>query len=154
MLNIAANKDAQWRTLARHLGRVDLLELPEYNNREARKCNRFQLKAELETVLTRRPARLWAEELTALGVPAGEILTVPDILVHPQITDRGLLAHFANVAGVGRSIDVLRTGVKLDGVAPTVEAAPPVLGADNDRIYGAIGLAAADLVRLKNEGVI
>jgi formyl-CoA transferase len=123
MLNIAANKDAQWRTLARHLGRVDLLELPEYNNREARKCNRFQLKAELETVLTRRPARLWAKELTALGVPAGEILTVPDILLHPQITDRGLLAHFANVAGVGRSIDVLRTGVKLDGVAPTVEAA-------------------------------
>jgi formyl-CoA transferase len=154
MLNIAANKDAQWRTLARHLGRVDLLELPEYNNREARKCNRFQLKAELETVLTRRPARLWAKELTALGVPAGEILTVPDILLHPQITDRGLLAHFANVAGVGRSIDVLRTGVKLDGVAPTVEAALPVLGANNDRIYGAIGLAAADLVRLKNEGVI
>ena len=79
---------------------------------------------------------------------------MPDILAHPQITDRGLLAHFANVAGVGRDIDVLRTGVKLDGVAPTVEAAPPVLGADNDRIYGAIGLAAEDLVRLKNEGVI
>ena len=154
MLNIAANKDAQWQTLARHLGRDDLLELPEYNNREARKCNRFRLKAELETVLTRRPARLWAEELTALGVPAGEILTVPEILAHPQITDRGLLAHFTNVAGVGRGIDVLRTGVKLDGVAPTVEVAPPVLGADNDRIYGAIGLAAADLVRLKDEGVI
>lgn len=53
MINIAANKDAQWQTLARHLGRDNLLELLEYNNRKARKCDRFRLKAELGAVLTR-----------------------------------------------------------------------------------------------------
>ncbi len=55
-INIAANKDEQWEALARHLGRDDLLERPEFATREDRKANRLRLRAELETVLTTRPA--------------------------------------------------------------------------------------------------
>jgi crotonobetainyl-CoA:carnitine CoA-transferase CaiB-like acyl-CoA transferase len=37
----------------------------DYATREARKANRHALRAELETVLTTRPARDWARELNA-----------------------------------------------------------------------------------------
>ena len=56
LLNIAANKDAQWQALAHHLGRTDLLAHPDFATREDRKRNRLRLRAELETVLTKRPA--------------------------------------------------------------------------------------------------
>ena len=69
ILNIAANKDEQWELLARHLGREDLIDNPDFSNREKRKKNRFRLKAELETVLTTRPAEKWIEELNQKKCP-------------------------------------------------------------------------------------
>ena len=153
-LNIAANKDEQWRQLAEHLGRADLLENPDYRTREDRKAHRMALKSELESVLRTRPAEAWARELNALGVPAGAILTVPEVLAHPQIAARGLLADFAAVPGVAQDIQVVRTGVKLDGAAPAVDSPPPVLGQENAEIYGDLGLDAAAREALAADGVI
>ena len=154
LINIAANKDEQWHLLANHLGRGDLIARPEYATREDRKANRLKLKAELEETLMARPARDWARELNRIGVPAGAVLTVPEVLAHPQIADRGMLASFADVPGVGRDISVVRTGVKLDGEAPAVDAPPPELGQHNREIYGALGIDPAAMARLSREGVI
>lgn len=153
-INIAANKDEQWVTLATRLGRTDLLSDPRFATRELRKTNRLTLRAELETVLTTRGAEDWAAELNGLGVPAGAILSVPQILAAPQVAGRGMLATFAAPDGVGRDITVLRTGVKFNGKAPEVADPPPVLGADNRAIYGALGLAPDEVDRLTKEGAI
>ena len=154
LLNIAANKQEQWEILCRHLGREELLEHPDYRTREDRKANRFALKAALEESLAAKPARDWARELNRLGVPAGAVLAVPDILEHPQIAGRGMIARFESVPGAGREVRVLRTGVKLDGAAPAVEAPPPPLGADNAEVYGALGLSEAEIETLRREGAI
>ncbi len=153
-INIAANKDEQWEALAKHLGREDLLSDPDYATREDRKRNRHVLRAELETVLVTRPARDWAKELNRIGVPAGAVLTVPEVLEMPQVADRGLLAQFENVPGVGRDIEVVSAGFKLDGEAPRVDAPPPVLGQDEEAIWGALGLTADDLDMLREDGAI
>ena len=153
-LNIAANKDAQWEALARHLGREDLLDRPDYATREDRKANRLRLRAELETVLTTRPARDWARELNALGVPAGAVLTVPEALAHPQVAGRGLRATFEDVPGIDRAIEVLRTGARIDGAPPAVDTPPPTLGQHNAEIYGALGLGADEIAALEAEGTI
>ena len=65
-----------------------------------------------------------------------------------------MLASFPDAPGVGRDIQVLRTGVKLDGAAPAVAAPPPELGQDNEAVYGELGLGPEDLARLKQEKVI
>lgn len=154
LINIAANKDEQWEALARHLGRDDLLERPEFASREDRKANRLRLKAELETALTLRPAQDWVDGLNKIGVPAGPVLGVPQILAHPQIAQRGLVAQFANVAGLGRDIALLRTGFAIDGVRPKVDEPPPVLGADTNRVLAGLGLSDDDVATLRAEGVI
>jgi crotonobetainyl-CoA:carnitine CoA-transferase CaiB-like acyl-CoA transferase len=154
LINIAANKDEQWEHLARHLGLEALLDRPDYATREDRKRNRLALKAELETVLKTRPARDWARELNAIGVPAGAVLSVPEVLDMPQIADRGFLKHYNNVPGVGRDIDVVTTGVKLDRAAISVDAPPPELGQDNADIWGALGLSPHEIAQLRKEGAI
>jgi formyl-CoA transferase len=153
LVNIAANKDEQWALLAEHLGRADLLVRSEFATREMRKANRLQLRAELETVLTTRPARDWARELNAIGVPAGAVLDVPDVLAHPQIRDRGLIGQFT-LPGTTREIDVVRIGAMIDGVRPAVDAAPPRLGADSDAVLESAGYAPEDIADLRKEGVI
>lgn len=154
LINIAVNKDEQWVLLTDHIGMTDLRDRPEYATREDRKRNRLALKAELETVLKTRPARAWAKELNNIGVPAGAVLSVPDVLEMPQVADRGFLNGFADVPGVGRDIQVVSTGIKLDGSAPHVDTPPPMLGEHNNEIWGALGVSPAELEELKKVGAL
>ncbi|MEO1455670.1 MAG: CoA transferase [Pseudomonadota bacterium] len=154
LINIAANKDEQWILLTDHLGLADLRNDPAYATREDRKANRLALKSALEAALKTRPARDWAKELNRIGVPAGAVLTVPEILTMPQVADRGFLNRFENVPGVDRDIEVATTGVKLDGTAPTVADPPPQLGQDNAQIWGALGLSEDELTELREKGAI
>ncbi|MAE90318.1 MAG: CoA transferase [Pelagibaca sp.] len=153
LINIAANKDEQWQLLARHLGRDDLLEHPDFATRELRKANRFRLKAELETVLTTRPAQNWEDELNRIGVPSGAVLSLPEVLAHPQITERGLLARFDDTPGLDRAIDLMRIGAMIDGARPSVDSPPPALGADTTAILAELGYTEAEIDEMQSEGV-
>ncbi|MEM7444753.1 MAG: CoA transferase [Pseudomonadota bacterium] len=154
LVNIAANKDEQWELLARHLGRPELLDRADYATREDRKANRVDLKADLETTLKTRPAREWARELNRIGVPAGAVLSVAEVLKHPQIADRGMLATFPDVPGVGRDVTAIRTGIKIDGEPPQVNTPPPELGQDNQEIYGELGIEPDELAQMEKDGLI
>ena len=154
LLNIAANKDEQWELLANHLGRNDLINNPDFSNRENRKKNRLRLKAELETVLTTKLSSEWTQELNKISVPAGPVLSIPEILNHKQITDRGLLAQLENIPGLEKDIEVLKTAVLFDGEHLELESNPPSLGADNIKIYSELGFSEIEINKLKEEGVI
>ena len=154
LLNIAANKDEQWQALARLIGRAELVSDPRFATREDRKANRAALSAEIEAALAARPAADWEALLNEAGVPAGAVLTVPQILAHPQIAGRGFLATFTDVPGVGRDVTVARTGIKIDGAAPAVTRPPPQLGADTDAVLQGLGLSADEIADLRKKGVI
>lgn len=152
-LNIAANKDAQWEALATLLHREDLLQDPRFTTREDRKANRHALRAELETVLTSEPAAHWVDALNAHGIPSGPVLTVPQILAHPQVADRDLIVRF-NTPGIDNPIDVISTGVFLDGARPKVTTPPPSLGQHTHDILRDLGYCEADIARMTEEGAI
>lgn len=154
LINIAANKDEQWVLLTKHLGLDALQDRPEYATREARKANRAALKVALEAVLETRCSDDWVTELNRIGVPAGAVLSVPEILNTPQVADRGFLHQYEDVPGVGRDIQLATTGIKIDGAAPSVTAPPPTLGEHNYEIWGALELSKDDIDKLKMDGVI
>lgn len=152
-LNIAANKDEQWAALAPLLGRDDLLADARFTTREDRKANRHALRAELETVLTSKPAAHWVDMLNANGIPSGPVLTVPQILSHPQVADRDLISRF-NAPGLDAPIDVVSTGFQLDGTRPSVPTPPPALGQHTHDILKDLGYCEEDIQRMTEEGVI
>ena len=153
-INIAANRDTQWESLVRHLGREDLLIDPDFATREDRKTHRLRLTVELETVLVMQSTAHWVAALNALGVPTGEVMSVPDILAHPQIAERQFLARFDDVPGVPDGATVVRAGARIDGAPLTVKTPPPALGADTDTVLKTLGLTADDLARLRADRVI
>jgi len=153
-LNIAANKDEQWQALCEVLGRDDLVRHPDYATRELRKQNRYALKEAIEDSLAARDAADWVALLSGRGIPAGEILSVPDALAHPQVAERGMIATFDAVPGVDRPVRAVRTGIKANGRPPSVDAPPPELGRDTDDILEALGCDAATRAALRKEGVI
>ena len=154
LLNIAANKDEQWLLLCQHLGLDELPQHPDYLTREDRKRNRVALRQRLEQVLLGKSARVWEQELNSIGVPAAAVLSVAEVLSSEQISQRDLLADFAQAPGVGRDIRLLRTGVKIDGAALSVNQSPPELGQDNEEIYQQLGLSLEQIQQLRTQGVL
>jgi crotonobetainyl-CoA:carnitine CoA-transferase CaiB-like acyl-CoA transferase len=152
LLNIAANKQEQFEALVRVIGREELATDTRYARRQGRLDHRLALKADIEHALAAHPAAHWWPLLAAAGVPAGPVYTVAQVLEHPQVAGRGLVATFDGAPGVGRDIRVLRTGVKLDGAAPGVATPPPTLGQHTREILAELGFEAAEIDALHTEG--
>jgi CoA:oxalate CoA-transferase len=154
LLNIAANKQEQFETLCELIGRKELASDPRYANREDRKKRRFELKADLESALTGKSAKEWSLLFNQHGVPAGEVLSIPEILEHPQITERGLVKHFQAAPGTDREIAVVRAGFRLASGDPAPASAPPLLGADTETILQELGYNSDSIARLKRDGAV
>lgn len=154
LLNIAANKQEQFETLCRLIGRDELMVDPRFAGREDRKRHRFELKREIEQALAARAATEWAALLNKHGVPAGEVLDVPAVLEHPQIKERGLLRTFEQVPDVDRPVQVVRAGFRLGSGDPAPAMPPPALGADTADILAELGFSKRDLDELARENAI
>ncbi len=136
------------------VGREDLISHPDYAERQARLRHREALTAELEQALARQSALQWWPLLTEAGVPTGPVYSVEQALAHPQVAERGMVATFEDVPGVGRDVRVVRTGFKLDGAAPSVDSPPPRLGQHNEELLRELGYDAEQIRSLKEERAI
>ncbi len=137
LLNIAANKQEQFVTLCGLVGRPELAADPRFAERETRKNNRAALKALLDEALAADSAAAWEQKLNRAGVPAGRVLTIPQVLDEEQVRLRQVTQRFDGVAGRGEPLTVVRGGVVVDGSAPLPKMPPPRLGEHMDEVFAA-----------------
>ncbi|MCX5414347.1 CaiB/BaiF CoA-transferase family protein [Streptomyces sp. NBC_00059] len=130
-LNIAANQQRQFETLCRLVGAPELVTDPRFAEREGRKTHRDALNAALNGALSHRTAAEWERVLTAAGVPAARVLTVPQALSQPQLRHRGFVAELRRPDASGTVLPVLGSGVLFDGEAFLPRTPPPLLGEHN-----------------------
>ena len=154
LINIAANKQEQFEAVCRVVGRPEWISHPQFADRHGRLQHRAELKALLEEALSARSTQEWWQALNEAGVPAGPVYSVSQALAQPQVAERGMLATFPDVPGVGRDVRVVRTGFKLNGEAPAVAAAPPQLGEHTDALLEELGYDHAAVAALKKEKAV
>ncbi|WP_250008599.1 CaiB/BaiF CoA-transferase family protein [Actinoplanes sp. M2I2] len=131
-LNIAANRQEQFETLCRLIERLDLLTDERFADREARKHHRSALNDAINSALRGRPAIEWERTLSAAGVPAARILTVPQAMELDQLKARGFFTELGFPGDPDRTLRVTGSGVLVNGEALHPPAPPPLLGEHND----------------------
>jgi crotonobetainyl-CoA:carnitine CoA-transferase CaiB-like acyl-CoA transferase len=159
LLNIAANEDSQYHSLCDLIERPDLKTDPRFADRQTRKHNRRAINAEIEPALMRRRADEWEPLMVAAGIPAGGVLSVPEILEHPHLVQRQFVASFAASAdGVTDSPSdaqhVTGAGFQLDG-EPAIPATPaPKLSEHTVNWLCRLGYDENQIAALRAEGTV
>jgi len=154
LLNIAANEQNQFVTLCGLTGRQDLIADPRFAQREERKHYRQELKREIEKALAAKSAREWSDIFNRNGVPAGEVLSIPEVLKHRQVVERGLVKRFPAATGADRELAMVRSGFRLASGDPAPAAPPPTLGADTEAILLELGYDRESIAQLRSSQVI
>jgi len=154
LLNIAANEERQFAALAREVGAPGWLDDPRFARRDARKRHRADINAALEAKLAARTAADWEARLTAAGVPAGRVLSVPEILGSDHVRQADLVAEWHDVPGTMRPVAVVRPGFRIDGQRPGAATEPPAFGAQSDALLEELGFDAAARAALVAAGAV
>lgn len=148
-----SGSDQHWVGMCKVLGLDDLAADPTLAKNAGRVANRKQVMDAMRTAIAARDRATLAEALRAVGIPAGEVNTVREILDDPHMRERGTVGTFDHPAE--GHFPALRTPVNFDGFDPPQIGCPPLLGADTDDILKhELNLSAAEIDELHNEGVI
>ncbi len=151
-INIAANKQEQWESVADVLGAPELKADARFRERDERKKNRRELTPLLEEKLMKKGTAVWVEELNGADVPAGAILTLEDAVNQPQVLHRNAFGS-VTVPGIG-DLRLFNMSAKFSRTPGCVSAPPPALGEHTAEVLGGIGYAEDDITRLRKEGVV
>lgn len=146
-LNVAANKQEQFVALCHELGLPELVNDPRFADREERKLHRAELNAILDAVFVTRPGEFWETRLNKASVPAGRILSIPQILDHPQTRQRDFVQQVGDLR-------VTRSGFRMADAQPSAACPPPRLGEHSAQILADIGVGEDEFARLTQAGVV
>jgi crotonobetainyl-CoA:carnitine CoA-transferase CaiB-like acyl-CoA transferase len=147
--------EPHWHTVARLMGRQDLISDP----RCASHATRLRIADELDRLVsdwTRGHSRdEMIELLIEAGVPCAPVRTLEEVAADPEVRIRGTLID--TQYPTRGAIRVAGSPIKLsDAPQPDTIALrrPPTLGEHTAEVLGAIGIEADEIEGLKNDGVI
>jgi crotonobetainyl-CoA:carnitine CoA-transferase CaiB-like acyl-CoA transferase len=151
LLNIAANEDAQYHKLCEVIGRPELKTDARFEERETRRCNRLAINREIAPELMKRTAAEWEKVLIEVGVPAGRVLSVPEILRDEHLAGRNFVSEFDGAAGKQR---VTRGGFLFSEGEASPHAPAPPLSEHTEAWLGKLGYDANAIQNLRKKRII
>ncbi|HLI35981.1 MAG TPA: CoA transferase [Streptosporangiaceae bacterium] len=142
----------QWERLLEVIGHPGLKEDPRYADPVARARHADEIDALISAWTRQYSKREAMERLGQAGVPAGAVLDTLEITEDESLNKRGAIVTVEHPAR--GTLKMPGWPVRMERSRVAVEAAP-LLGQHNEEVYGdLLGLGAADLEKLRDEGII
>jgi crotonobetainyl-CoA:carnitine CoA-transferase CaiB-like acyl-CoA transferase len=157
-LAVAAFNQNFWRNLCHALDRETWIGDPRFKKMTDRAANREVLTKEIAAVISTRTVAEWETRLAEFDVPFGPILTIPEVLAHPLVAERELLApvrHGNAKPDADPAFSVAVKPVRYSGFEQEIVRNPPVLGEDTQSVLAELlGLDGAQIAALVSDGIV
>ena len=146
--------EPHWRTLAKLIGREELIADPRCKNHGAR----LKIADELDGLVgdwTRgQPRDAIVQVLIEAGIPCAPVRSVEEVIADPEVSERRTLID-SDYPTRG-AIKVSGTPIKLSDAPDSSRPMrrPPALGEHNAEVLGSLGIGADELTSLKRDGVV
>lgn len=141
--------------LCEAMGKPDLITNPLYDT-NIHRCENYipGLKGIIEEWTKTKTVAELEEIIVGIGIPFGNILTIPQAAEHPQLQQRKMLWE-VHQNGMDAKIRIPGTPIKIHGELDEAQKGAPVLGEDNDAVYKEVaGLTAEEIQKLRDGGII
>jgi crotonobetainyl-CoA:carnitine CoA-transferase CaiB-like acyl-CoA transferase len=144
---IAVGNDRQFARLANMCGKPGWVGDERFASNAARVANREELVVLVADCIRTRPASEWLEMLEEAGIPAGPINTVTQALHDVQAQHRAMVRVLAGTPVVG-------SPVRIDHSRADSDLPPPALGQHTAEVLQELGIAPAEIARLKRQAIV
>jgi formyl-CoA transferase len=143
------NEDRQWPTLARCLGREDLIADPRFATKADRHARSIELTRIFDEVFATRPLAEWRKLLDGNGLVFGVVGILDDIPNDRQMIENEVLVPFEN-----DTMLTVNSPIWVDGAPKVRPRKAPALGEHSDDILRAAGYDEAAIKKLRTSGAV
>ena len=151
-VNIAVTNQKQWENFCQVCGFPEIAQDPRFMEMKARLANYGELRPMIERVVSKMTRAEVFAAMSEVGIPAGPINSVAEIMEDPHIRAREMVQQLIH-PDYG-PLKVLGIPIKLSDTPGVVENAPPKFGEHNREVLAASGYDAAEIARLIENGTI
>jgi crotonobetainyl-CoA:carnitine CoA-transferase CaiB-like acyl-CoA transferase len=142
-ITIGASNQSNYERLTQVLDAPELLADERFRDNASRMANLYALVEQIASRFKRKPSSEWLAALTAAGVPAGPVLTIAEMLEHPQVLARDMVVETLHPkAGKVRA---LGCPIKLSETPARVSRAAPLYGQHTREVLEEYGLTTAEI---------
>jgi len=149
---VSANTDRMWRSLCEAVGRMDLRDDPQLQDRKTRYQHRARIWDALESAFVTRDADDWVKLLVEHEVPVGVVNTLDRVMSDPQVLHRGMVMDMLSQDGL--SARVAGNPIKVPGRPEGEQLYPPTLGSSTRAVLAQVlGKTTDELDALAGLGI-
>ena len=134
------------------VGAPELNEDPRFASNADRMVHLEALVGVLNSYFRTQTSEVWLEQLAQAGVPAGPILSIGNMLEHPQTIARDMVVETVHER-LGR-VKGLGMAVKFHGTETVESKPPPTHGQHSRVVLSALGYSDSQIEALHTHGVV
>jgi len=147
---MGATSQKLWKELCIALGRDELIQDARFATVALRLANRIELIATLEESFAKQTSQAWIDQLLAVGIPAGPILSYPEAFESAHGKHREMRIEIDHP--VEGKVPNIGFAVKFLGTPAQVRMPPPLLGEHTAAVLAELGIDADQQAKLEAEG--
>ena len=149
---LSASMQSMAERLFTAMGRADLLTDPKFRTNTDRVHNNDAIDAIVANFMLQRTQAENLAFFDSAGITVGPVCDAEDLMTHPYVVEREVLVEVPD-AEMGH-LPMYNVPVRLSATPGAIRTPAPDLGQHNAEIFGAIGVAPAELDELRRSGVI
>lgn len=139
---VAVGNDTQFQRFAGAIGRPELADDPRFRRNRDRVLNVDALDALITVALVSETAERWVEKILAVGVPAGKVKDIGQVLTDPHTLAREMVVTMETDGG--RDIRLLGNPLKMSATPVRYDRAPPHVDEHREEILAELQQLEAD----------